>query len=172
MSAVAHRIRQFWRALRADVQPQELAQLAEYLNPAQRVLFARMTVGDQRHSLDLFYGLRARKGNDEALLQAALLHDVGKSLARIHLWHRVVYVLLGRLSGSLRARLGARPDRDWRYPYHVLVHHTELGAELARRAGCSDDVVALIRNHQQPVSAQIPPAAQRRLRALQAADDD
>ena len=38
--------------------------------------------------------------------------------------------------------------------------------------GSSEDVVALIRVHQQPVSALIPPVDQQRLRALQAADDD
>jgi putative nucleotidyltransferase with HDIG domain len=171
LNTVIHRIKQFWRAMHADVQPQEIAELAEYLNQAQRMLFLRMAVSDQRHSLDLFYDLRACKPGDEALLQAALLHDIGKSLARIHLWHRVAFVLLGGLP-YLRARLCAGPRRDWRQPFFVLANHTELGAELARRAGSSEDVVALIRVHQQPVSALIPPVDQQRLRALQAADDD
>lgn len=174
MSTVLHRIKQFVRAWRARVEPRELKLLSEYLDSAQRALFVKMAVSDQRHSLDLFYALRARGETDEALLQVALLHDVGKSQARIQLWQRVAYVLMGRLARRWRERFCASPARDWRYPFFVLAHHTELGAELAARAGCSEEVVALIRNHQRPITAQLalPILAQRKLRVLQAADNE
>ena len=174
LSSLINRVRQFARALHATVEARELNELPEYLDAAQRDLFRRMSAGDQRHSLDLFHILRERGETDDALLQAALLHDVGKSLAPIRLWQRVVFVLLGRVSSAWRDRFCGDAKRDWRFAFHVLAHHTELGAELARAAACTDEVVALIRNHQRRATAQLPlPApAQRKLRALQAADED
>ena len=172
MTAAVRRMKQFWRACRATVEPRELTGLSEYLDPAQRILFARMMVSDQRHCLDLFYSLRERMGTDGPLLQAALLHDVGKSVAPVRLWHRVVYVLLGRLSRGARAKLCARDDQGWRAPFFVLAHHTDLGADMALEAGCSAEVVALIRSHQRPVSPVMPLPVLSRLLALQSADDD
>ena len=172
MTVAARRVKQFWRALHAAVEPREMNALSEYLDPAQRTLFARMTVSDQRHCLDLFYSLREHMGADGPLLQAALLHDVGKSAAPVHLWHRVAFVLLGKLSPRARAKLCGRPGRGWRVPFFVLAHHTDLGADLARMAGCSTEVVALIRSHQRPVSPVTPQPVRSRLLALQAADDD
>jgi hypothetical protein len=102
------------------------------------------------------------------------LHDVGKGQARIRLWQRVTYVLMGKASRRWRESFCASARRDWRYAFHVLAHHTELGAELAVRAGCSGEVVALIRNHQRPLTSQglLPMPAQRKLRVLQAADNE
>ena len=172
MTAAVRRVKQFWRACRATVEPREMNGLSEYLDPAQRALFARMAVSDQRHCFDLFYSLRERMGTDGPLLQAALLHDVGKSAAPVRLWHRVAYVVLGKLSGRARAKLCARRGTGWRVPFFVLAHHTDLGADLALKAGCSGEVVALIRSHQRPVNPVMPLPAQSRLLALQAADDD
>ncbi len=174
VSTLTHRVKQFARALNASVEARELNELPEYLDAAQRALFRRMSASDQRHSLNLFRTLRERGETDDALLQAALLHDIGKSLARIRLWHRVAYVLLGRTLPRWRERFCRGSQRDWRYAFYVLAHHTELGAELARGAACNDEVVALIRNHQRPNAAQapLPAPARRKLRVLQAADED
>ena len=172
MTARVRRVKQFWRACRAAVEPREMYGLSEYLDPSQRALFARMTVSDQRHCLDMFYSLRERLGADGPLLQAALLHDSGKSAAPVRLWHRVVYVLLGRLSEPARSKLCAHGGRGWRAPFFVLAHHTDLGADLALKAGCSAEVVALIRSHQRPISPVMPLPSHRRLLALQSADDD
>jgi predicted HD phosphohydrolase len=72
--------------------------------------------------------LQARTNPSDDLLAAALLHDVGKG--RLHVVDRVAFVLLGRLSGRLRARLGAPEGMRFRQALWRLEHHPRLGREL------------------------------------------
>lgn len=59
---------------------------------AQQQLFKRMTPNDQRHAVAVAHTLRQAGYDHAALLQAAVLHDVGKSMGQ-PLIHRVLIVL-------------------------------------------------------------------------------
>ena len=134
-------------ALRARVDPAELAALARELTPAERTLFLAMDVADQRHSLDLRRRLSEAGYRDPDLLRAALLHDVGKGQARLRLSHRVTVVLGRALWPQGLEWLAARKCRALAWPVYVALRHAELGADAARRAGTPEDVVRLIRAH-------------------------
>ncbi|MGH2401285.1 MAG: hypothetical protein ACRDE6_01125, partial [Candidatus Limnocylindria bacterium] len=83
---------------------------------------------------------------------------------RLRLWHRVTGVLLEALAPSVLRRL-ARPEAtSWRHAFHVYLHHEELSADLARRAGCPPRVGAFI-------TGTVPDADAHLLRALMKADD-
>jgi len=126
-----------------------------------------MRLHDQRHALDVLYTLRDRGYTERALMQAALLHDVGKTEG-VRLWHRVLIVLLERWRPGWLRRLARdlpanwRPStRDWRpsardlrYPFFVHLQHPARGAALAEAAGCDPLAVALIRHHQDPLPAE------------------
>jgi hypothetical protein len=88
-----------------------------------------------------------------ALAQAALLHDVGKVGGRIQLGNRAATVLLNALRPGLLHRLALNEPDSWRYPFYVLLHHAERGADLAARAGTDAVAVALIREHHTVPSA-------------------
>ena len=140
------------------------------LSDAEYELFARMSVGDQLHSLDVLRTLNRAEEAPPELGRAALLHDVGKVGAGITLVHRAVIVSLEYLDCRWLRRLAASDHASWRYPFYAHLHHAELGAERCREAGSPPRVVALVRHHES-TGDESGPELKRWLAALVAADD-
>jgi putative nucleotidyltransferase with HDIG domain len=168
--SAAYRVRQFVQAVDAWIRPLDIEQAwAEACLPEQaQKLFRAMPRYDQQHALKVFHTLQREGHIDPDLLAAALLHDVGKAPAqegRLRLWHRVAVVLMRTFWPGLLERIGRNEPGSWRQPFYVQQHHAEIGAELARQAGCSPITVDLIRRHE-----GTPEQADELLAALQAAD--
>ena len=187
LARAAYRSRQFFASLGARLSPAERQTIAAHLTPAQQRLFSAMTVRDQRHSLDVLQALQRMGCQEEEVLLAALLHDVGKGSVR--LWHRVAYVLLQAASPRLLDRL-AQPNgpalslpngRGWRWAIAAIRDHGARGAALAEAAGASAAVVELIRHHQRacpelaegacPEGSEGADGSDRRVALLRAADE-
>jgi len=145
IGTVVSRVRQFLAAVRAGVNDDELAILAQHLDPPQRDLFREMSPIDQRHCLDVLHTLLRQGRSDPDLLRAALLHDVGKR--GIRLWHRVAGVLLGAFWPTLLEKLAVNRPQSWLYGFYIYRYHADLSAELAERSGCPPSVVELVRGH-------------------------
>lgn len=143
---VAHRVRQFARALRPCLSDADRAVVRQVLTPAQYALFARLAPTDQRHAVEVCRRVRAGGVSDREVLQAALLHDVGKAGSDLRLWQRVIAVLLDAWAPRLLCWLAAKGP--WRRAFRTYLRHPERGARLARLAGSSARVVALIAAHQ------------------------
>jgi hypothetical protein len=183
-----YRVRQFWDALGSGAKPVEEAVLRTHLNTAQIALFRRLSVAEQAHAVAVLHTLQqnrhkvsrnattARSGRvinaEPALAQAALLHDVGKVEARIRLWHRVATVLLQALRPALLCRLALNEPRSWLYPFFVLLHHAEHGADVSAGAGTDAVAAALIRaHHTAPEQSGLDAPHQALLTTLQWADE-
>ncbi|MZP43763.1 HD domain-containing protein [Heliobacterium gestii] len=153
-SKIIYRCRQVQRAWRPRFSPAELAWVDAFLTPEERTVFLEMAPADRRHALDVARLCRQAVGEqftepltaeeEQLLLKAALLHDMGKRNGDIGLFHRILYVLLA-------ARLGKyKGFHSWPLvgkPLAVLADHASLGAQEATRRRWTPALVALIRCH-------------------------
>jgi len=166
-----YRVQQFIRAAGSWFRPGEGDRefVARYLPPTAIRLFQGMSRYDQKHALNICMALEQQGHTERDLLAAALLHDVGKSVtqgAKVRLWHRVAVVLIQLVAPGLLGQLAKDETGSWRRPFYVQLHHAMIGAEAARRAGCSATTVGLIIRHEDALDQTSDPL----LAALQAAD--
>jgi putative nucleotidyltransferase with HDIG domain len=143
-------------------EPHDLAEMQQVLPPPLEALFLRQTVGEQAHALRVMHRAAASgtQAGRLALLQAALLHDVGKTRAPLSLPERVAVVLAGRFWPRLKEH------SNWR-PFVTARRHAEWGAEMCAEAGAPPLTVKLVRLHQTPAAPD-----DKLLAVLQMADDD
>lgn len=167
----AYRARQLALALLAGVLPAELPDLSTYLSAGQLDCFRRMCRADQRHCLAVWRTLQEEGVRDEALLQAALLHDVGKAVAGLSMAHRVIHVLLEANAPRLLGLLARDDPKSWGYRFYLYQRHAQWGADLAQQVGALPFAVELIRWHDDVDAANLGPELAWRLRALRDADE-
>ena len=147
LKAARYRVGQFFRALTAHVSEKEIEQAVRILTPQAQVLFRHQAVQDQYHALAVYRSLQKSGDTNPHLLVAALLHDIGKSDGRLSAVHRAIIVLLARFAPRFLTSLGQGVARGWRRAFVVQATHPELGAGLARVAGCSPLTTRLIQRH-------------------------
>jgi len=160
MRTWAYRASQVRAALTARMSDDDHAEARSVLPGSLHALFVRMSVRDQRHSMEVLHRLAGASRVDPILAQAALLHDVGKAGASLGVPGRTLLVL-GQALGAIGVveRLPLIGPRVARYR-----RHPETGADLLAEAGADARLVEIVREHQ---------ARRPRLRetlALQAAD--
>jgi hypothetical protein len=181
MAQLRYRARQFFGARAAQIDPADRTALlqAGQVPASLASLFERMPVPYQWHALNVARHLQAEGHSDPILLQAALLHDMGKwdpaSNRRVSLGVRSAAVVLEHVPGGegLMQRLAAGnpPATSRRYSWYLHRHHPRRSADLAAAHGSPPEAVELIRYHARRVPG-LSPAQQARLTALQAADDE
>lgn len=150
----AHLVRRFLGYLRAKpLTPSEQSTVAAILSPDLHRLFTRQPHQDQRHAFDVASRTAPRRAE---LLEAALTHDVGKSIAHLG--------PIGRAAATLWSFTPFPATGRWK----TYLAHGAIGAEMLERAGATGFAVAFARDHPGPVPPGIDPVAWE---ALASADD-
>ncbi len=146
------RVRQLYNAVFAKLDPHDLAYIHNLLDKPAQEGFFRMAVCDQSHCLDTAYSVLSAAsslGLTDSILrhlqQAALLHDVGKSVGSVGVVARVVYVLVETWS-SLQIFRYFGLDLQLR----ILAEHPKNGAQILSSIGVDPVVVKWVRDHHQP----------------------
>ncbi len=179
LERIRYRVAQFFQTLWAAFLPVDRAYATQKFTPSLLALFDTLPHAEQHHGIALCKNLEAQGNASPDLLVAALLHDVGKTVAPPYLWERVWVVLAEHYTPRLAVRLSQPASRDLRQPpcdfrrapcdfrrgFVTRRMHPQWGADLAEEAGANVRVVALIRNH------HTPPAGDPELARLQAMDD-
>lgn len=162
-----YRVWQFWQALMAAPG----AEAPVGLGPGLQALYAGMPRADRAHGLRTLARLSPEERQHPDLAVAALLHDVGKSGAGVHLWDRVLTVLAGRLAPGWLERVSQRESGLWS-GLRGIGRHAEEGARRLAAAGASPLTVSLVRwHHGMPAGLDLPEAERGLLEALQRADE-
>ncbi len=130
-----------------------------WLPEPERALYRAMDVRDRDHGCRVARRLlRDHPDADPVWVRAALLHDVGKSVAPYRAWERIAVHLVrrDRRPNAPRGALGRAVERDR--------DHAAVGARMLAAAGADPRVVELVAEHHRPRTGD-PAAA-----ALAAAD--
>lgn len=149
LARIRYRAGQAVRHLINQPDPAVDTALRELVPEDQWHLLARLAPADRVHLLTVHRELVRMNEQDPDLLRAALLHDVGKAdeQVTVTLTHRVLHVLLNKLSPSLTQRI-ARKQGGWiAHGMYLTLQHPSLGAELVRLTGASERTCWLIEHH-------------------------
>lgn len=171
MPSIRYRAWQTLQALTANWRPVDdhLAEAA--LPPALYNCYRSMSRNDRQHHLRVYRRLVADGHHQPALLQAALLHDLGKTRYRFSVLDRIWVVIVKTLLPRQFDRWGQAEPVGWRRPIVISAQHPAWSAEMVNAAGGDPLTVELIARHQDPITPDLSPNVRKLLPILQAADD-
>ncbi|UCF26747.1 MAG: HD domain-containing protein [Chloroflexota bacterium] len=154
-SRLVYRTRQFWQAISTRASREDMELASTILSSSEFELFQQMHKSEQAHSLRVLRGLINQGEENPDLHTAALLHDVGKILAPLRVWERVMVVLVKAFCPGCLQKWGTTYGEDspeelgWRRAFIVSEQHPAWGADLASQSGVSELAVSLIARHQE-----------------------
>lgn len=172
MASPAHLIRRFFGSLRPGGPPaSDVVWVEGTLSDRELELWRKMSGPDRRHSVVVARRVERSLGHEATpeVLAAALLHDVGKSVAGLGTYGRVVATLSGTVAGYEMAYHWSQ-SRGFIRRVGLYLRHDELGGDLLEIAGAHPLTVTWAREHHFP--AEHWTVDRHVADALKAADDD
>lgn len=130
-----------------------------------------MSNPDRRHAVGVARRVQTTLGDQatDPVLAAALLHDVGKSVAHLRTYGRVVATLSAKVAGHDMA-VAWSETRGFTRRVGLYLEHPRLGGDLLALAEADPLTVAWAREHHSPEDDWTVPVTIGRI--LKDADDD
>ncbi len=173
-----HRVRRFFSSLSGAAPAAGDAEWADaWMSEPERAAFARMAPVDRRHSIAVArsvvanldrVGLAEDDPDARWIVAAALLHDVGKSVAGLGTYGRSVATLSGWVGGHDMAASWA-DTRGFTRKVGLYLQYPQLGSDVLVMAGSDERVAAWAVQHHEPEERWTIPVDVGRLLVL--ADD-
>ncbi|MDA2978381.1 MAG: HD domain-containing protein [Actinomycetota bacterium] len=127
-----HLIRRFFGHIRArSLTESEAETVRKCLSDAMAKLFFTMVPADQRHAFDVYQ----RSGSESTTSTAALMHDIGKTVAPAGAFARSLATAASAVGMPLRGSWAKYRD------------HGEIGAKMLEEVGADSFAVAFTRGH-------------------------
>jgi hypothetical protein len=172
LPAAGHLIQRFFGSLRPGGPGAVEGVWAEdQLLPGEVELWRRMAKADQRHAVGVARRVERQLGHraTRPVLAAALLHDVGKTVAHLNTYGRVIATLSAAVAGREHAAAWSETQGFTRR-VGLYLEHPRLGGDLLELAGSEPLTSTWAREHHLPAEQWTLPADIGA--ALKSADDD
>lgn len=148
-----HRAKRFfWSLGPARISEADQQWVESLLSPRELTAFETMVVRDRAHSIGVARAVEANlhrldgPADQRWILQAALLHDVGKADARLGTLGRVAATLAGWIAGEDMAPAWAEKKGMTRR-IGLYLMHPEIGRDILMLAGADPRVSAWAAEH-------------------------
>jgi len=148
---VFYRLKQFWFALLSKMTEDDRLYVHQHLNQREAAIFFTLPEYEQKHGVvvarKLLEEAAGIRGLDQRkLVRLGLLHDVGKSAARLSIFDKGLLVILHRFAPPVYNYLADHGMKK----FYVHKHHGEVGAQLLSKIGESRDIIEEIKRHDRP----------------------
>lgn len=141
-----YRVKQFFWAITAKISLEDISFIKSYLNSSEVELFNTLTGYEQKHSVNVAMDVKeickVKNMDSYNMIRVALLHDIGKTQARLNPIEKSIFVIINKLSkGRLRNVTTLKKVENY-------YNHGEIGYRILKKCGKYDDhFLYLIKNH-------------------------
>ena len=136
------RVKQFYRAITANLRDEDIDFIEGHLNKDEQDLFFKLRLGEQYHSLQVAYGCFTKEPNNEVLIKAALLHDIGKIGSNLTTINKSLVVIVK----ALKLNKNLLPT-FLKEALNFQLQHPERGYMQLKSIKVQEEVLELVRYH-------------------------
>lgn len=141
-----YRVKQFYWSMTSKLDFKDAELIDKYLTDEEKELFYNLSIYEQKHSakvaVDVIKLCENNHINNESLIKAALLHDIGKIYKKLNPVEKSIVVMFDNISNGKLKRFKNLKKID------VYYNHADKGYNILKNKGNYDErFLYLIKNH-------------------------